>query len=400
VTLLSRWTKAAAALLLIAAAARAYPSPGNGIRFGGSEGRLHPFLDLESRYDSNVAYSAADQAIPDLILHVRPGVELKIPSDLAALEFAGAFDWAQYMGVDDSRTKDLSRFFGDARLAAQFVRHSPVSVRIDDDFRRQVSTSSAAAAGRAVVSNSNVLSVSVPWTPGGGALVLTAKGQWMLETFEEYQDEPGGVDVSDLGYSQVRGGAEGQWRFLPRTSAVVSAGYFTRRPNASVADDATGFDALAGVTGLLTARMSATAKVGYASTSTRTRDASTVAADASLEWLPLEALSLRAGYVRSLGVDPFASVYTSDGVVGGFRLRIAERFAFRSDVRYDRLEFSAIPGADTAFLRVDPTLEGMVSRWLTVTAGYVYSSRTASWPVGAPPDYSKNEAFLKLALTY
>jgi hypothetical protein len=384
-------------MLLVGGAGYARASPGDGVRLGGSEGRLHPFVDVESRYDSNVSYSAADAEIADFIVHVRPGMELEIPGDLASVEFSGALDWAQYLGAEDPKTKDLSRFFGDARLASQFGRRSVVSVRLDDDFRRQVSATSVASAGRAVVSNSNVLTLSLPWTPGGGALVVTAGGQWLLETFEEYQDGTTGVDVADLGYSQFRGSAEAQWRFLPRTSAVLTAGYFTRVPAASAASqDASGFDALAGITGLLTARIAATAKVGYASTSTAAKDTSSFVANVGLEWLPLETVALRTGYVRTLGVDPLASVYTADGVYAGVRLRLAERFAVRTDVRYDRLDFQAIPGAQATFLRVDPTLEAKLGGWLTVGAGYVFSSRTAS----PAPDYSKNEAFLRFAVTY
>jgi hypothetical protein len=271
---------------------------------------------------------------------------------------------------------------------------------VDDTFRRQVSASSLAASGHAVISNSNLATVSVPWIPGGGALVMTAKGEWLLETFEEYQPIDGAIDVDDLGYRQFRTSAEGLWRFLPRTSAVLTAGWFNRTPDASTRDDATGFDVLAGLTGLLTSRISATVKLGYATTSTRFLDVDTMAANLGVEWLPLETLSLRAGYTRSLGIDPFASVYAADGVTAGGRIRIAERVVFRGELRYDRLQFKVIPGAETAFLRFDPSVEGQLGRWLTLGLGYVFSSRTASWPVGAPPDYSKNEAFLKLALTY
>ena len=409
---ISRWTRLVAAVLLAGVAAVAQASAGNGIRFGGAEGRLHPFLDLETRYDSNVSYTPTNEAVSDLILHVRPGVDLKVPGELASVEFSGALDWANYLGIDDPSTKDLSKFYGDARLAARFAHRSPVSVRVDDDFRRQVSTSSLAASSRAVVSNWNALSLSVPWTPGGGALVVTASGQWLLETFEKYQEDPGGLDVGDYGYSQMRGGGEVLWRFLPRTSAVFSGGYFTRTPNTPTrADEATGFDLAAGITGLLTPRIAANAKVGFASTTAQraalsgaptppSQDASGFVTDVGLEWLPLETMSVRAGYTRSLGVDPLASVYVADGVNGAVRVKVATRFAFHAGARYDRLKFSSISGAETSFLRVDPGIDGAIGRWLNVGAGYVYSTRVATWPGSPVPDYAKNEVFLKLGLTY
>jgi hypothetical protein len=391
--------KALAAVLIAGAAVAAEAGPGNGIRLGGSEGVLHPFLDVESRYDSNVSYSEND-AIADVILHVRPGMELKLPGDLAALEFSGALDWAQYLGMEGP-TSNLSRMYGEATIGALLARRSSVSVRVNNEFRRSVSSTSLTAVSTAVVSNANTLTLSVPWTPGGGALVLAATGQWTLETFEKYLNEPAPVDVGSLGYSHFRGGAEVQWRFLPRTTAVFQAAYYSRVPNARDASyEASGFDVSTGLTGLLTHRISATVKAGYGSTSAPGLDSRTALADVSLEWLLMDSLSFRTGYNREFGVDPSASVYVSDGVSASARLKLAERFAVRGGVRWDRLTFAAVPGAETTYLRLDPAVEGIVGRWLQLAVGYVYSSRAATWPGAVAPDYSKNEAFLRVGLTY
>ena len=70
--------------------------------------------------------------------------------------------------------------------------------------------------------------------------------------------------------------------------------------------------------------------VGYASSAYKdpndsavSRTAGSAVADLALEWLPVENLSLRAGYLRSLGVDPLAAVYFSDRVGGGVKVREA-----------------------------------------------------------------------------
>ncbi len=399
------WTKALAAAAALVLAFAAQAAPGNGIRLGGSEAHIHPFLDVEGRYDSNVSYTATNQAISDLILHVRPGLELVAPGELAAMEFSGNLDWAQYMGLDSSDTTSLSKLYATAALAVALNRNGVVSARLDNTFARQVSTTSLSAVATAVVSNQNTLSLSVPWKPGGGALVLAANAQWLVETYENYRDVPS-VRLSDLGYNQYRGGGELQWRFLPRTSGLLQAGYFSRVPNLSKgAGEASGFDALAGVTGLMTPRISATAKVGYGSTTTNAKpvgfvakDASSVLADVAAEWLPAETVSVKLGYTRTLGVDPTVSAYAADGVSGGFRVRLAERFAFKAGVRYDHLSFSSLAGASTDYVRVDPAVEGAFGRWLNVGLGYVYSQRTAS--SSSTPNYSKNEAFLRVGVTY
>ena len=246
--------------------------------------------------------------------------------------------------------------FAGAALAAVFNRNGAVAPRVDNAFQRQISTTSLAAASSAVVSNANTLSLSVPWKPGGGALVVAANAQWLVESFEKYQDVPG-YRLADLGYNQYRFGGEAQWRFLPRTSGLLQAGYFTRVPNVSNRpDEASGFDVLAGLTGLLTPRIAATAKVGYGSTSTKanaafgtlaaSKDASSVLADVSVEWLPADTVSFKTGYTRSLGLDPTVAAYAADGVNAGFRVKLADTYALRVGGRWDRLSFEAISGRD------------------------------------------------------
>src|SRR5512132_3356813 len=112
------------AAFLALAAAPAGASPGNGIRLGGAEGRLHPYLDLEARWDSNVNFATSTPALEgatpqgkvlgDLILHVRPGFTLKVPGELVAVELDANADWAQYLGLEDPDTRDLSKLYASA----------------------------------------------------------------------------------------------------------------------------------------------------------------------------------------------------------------------------------------------------------------------------------------------
>ena len=403
------FTKALAALAAAALASAGRAAPGDGIRFGGSDARLHPFLDVEARYDSNVTFTPANEAISDLILHVRPGLELLAPGELLAVEFRGVVDRAQYLGIDRDTTK-LSNTYGSAALAAVLNRSGSLSPRLDNSFERRISTTSLAASSSAVVSNVNTLSLSIPWKPGGGALVVAANGQWIVESFDRYLDVAG-PKLSDLGFDQYRAGGEVQWRFLPRTSAVLGGGWYAIVPNASDSpNQGTGYDVMTGVTGLLTERVATTAKIGFGSNSTHAtavvgaKTTSTVLADLALEWLPLDTLSVKAGYIRSLGVDPTVAGYISDGVSGGVKVKVAERFAVHAGARWDRFAFQGqeLSGASTSYLSVDPGIDGQFGRWLTVGVGYVLSRRTASWPIATvpPPDYTKHEAFARVGVTY
>jgi hypothetical protein len=394
---------AVAALLLAGAAPAAYAAAGDGIRIGGTDGRLHPYVDLETRYDSNVSYSDAGKQLGDYILHVRPGFEVKVPSDRAAFEFSGALDLARYLGVEGD-TGDLSKWYAEAGMAILVNRRSPVSVRIDNDFRRSVSTSSLAFAS-AVVANSNALAVSVPWRPGGGALVVTGRGAWILESYSPYLETDSAVALSDLGYNEFRGGLDAQWKFLPRTTALFQGGYFARTPNAPNPDgsnEVSGFDVLGGFTGLVTQHIGLSIKGGLGRTLQSTGDASTWLTDVSGEWIPTDSASLRMGYTHNYGIDPTGSVYASNGLNAGGRVRIASRYTARASIRWDRLTFDRLPGARADFFRLEPGVDAYLTRWLTASLAYAHSRRdNAQFPAAqAVPNYSKNEAWLKLGFTY
>ena len=267
----------------------------------------------------------------------------------------------------------------------------------------------------------NKLALSVPWRPGGGALVFAANGEWIVESFEQYQTASP-VPLANLGYNQYRAGGELQWRFLPRTSGVLQASYYTRVANESnQPQNANGVDVYTGLVGLLTPRVAATAKVGYGSSTAQASSFTnpstnqpvsfpsttygTALADLAVEWLPVDAFSIRVGYNRSLGLDPVLSIMVQDSVSGVAQVKFQERYAFHVGARWDSFGFK-MQGVDgsTSFLRIDPTVEAKFGQWLTGGLGYVYSSRSASWPAGGivpqQPSYSKNEAFLKVGVTY
>ncbi len=420
-----RVSGAVAACAVAGLAHAAWASPGDGIRLGGSDGRLHPFLDVETRYDTNVSYGPSGEVLGDTVFHVRPGLELKVQGELAVVEFSGALDWAQYAGLQDPSTRDMSKLYAEAGFGALFNPRGVASLRLDDDFRRQVSTSSLTF-GSAVISNSNTLALSVPWKPGGGALVLMFRGQWMLESFQPLTTACSTADsvtcstdaLGDLGYNDYRSGIEAQWRFLPRTSAVFQTGYFTHVPNASSITlpgtiaatplpTVSGVDVLAGLTGLVTPHIGASLKAGYGHTWETGSGVGTFLTDLGAEWIPMQTASLRAGFSRAFGVDPVASTYTTNSVYLTGRIRMAQRYTFKGSLRFDNLSFEKMDGT-TTFFRVEPGVDATVSRWMTATLGYAYNSRASSLsttgalviPAALAYDYSKNEVWLKLGFTY
>jgi hypothetical protein len=399
------------AALLALAAAPAGASPGNGIRLGGSEGRLHPYLDLEGRWDSNVFYTPDDRSVGDFILHVRPGFQLDVPAEPVAVKLGGNLDWAQYLGQNDSNTSDLSKLYAQAALGVSVNRRGMVGLELDDEFRRSPSTSAFVLDG-AVIANYNALRLKVPFRPGGGALVVSLTGGWKLETFEPFGDcpatgAPATCDaglLDDLGYNELRGGAEARWRFLPRTSAVFDAGWFSRQPNDAAARDVSGLELRAGVAGLVTPHVGATVKLGYADTfASAGSDFRTWLAILEAEWLLSELASVKVGYTHALGVDPGSalSVYTSSRLTAGARYGIGGRYNLRADVSWERRSYGLAAGDPTAdLLHLEPSLEAAISPWLSASLGYGYTNRDSSFAAAPGFSYSKNEAWLRVALTY
>jgi hypothetical protein len=408
-------TKLAVAALLAVASSPALAAAGNGIRLGGSEGRLHPFLELEGRYDSNVYTAATGAEIADFIIHTRPGFKLEVPGEMTAFDLSASLDWAKYMGAtaaDGYDTSNLDKVYASADLGLSLNRKGTTGLEVSDTFRRS-DQPQALSIGRAIITNYNRLDLQVPIRPGGGALTVNLNGQWSVESYEEPITEacavpnpPSGCDVSGLGYNDLGGGAGLTWKFLPRTSALFDVSYSKRIPN-DVTKSQTGEPSLlripAGLTGLITPHFAATVKVGYGTTGgdTGSYDSlGTFLATLEGEWMPTETASVKLGYVRDLAVDPVA-IYTTDTVALTARQLVAGRVALGLTGSWQQLGYSLPGSATSSIVTVKPSVGVDITRWLKAEVAYAYASR--SYASGAPTlggDYTKNEAWLKAVATY
>ncbi len=411
-------TSSAAGLLaafLALAAAPAGASPGNGIRLGGSDGRLHPYLDLEARWDSNVYYATETGVVGDLVLHFRPGLTLKVPSELVAVDLDANLDWARYLGLQESTTKDLSELYAAATLGLTVNRRGTFGLELDDQVRRDPSTSSFVFAG-AVISNKNALSLRLPWRPGGGALVVAPTLDWMLETFEPFSSCPAGAPstscdatvLGKLGYNDLRAGAEARWRFLPRTSAVLDVGWFSRVPNdETLATDVSGVEARAGFSGLVTPHVGATAKLGYADTLGSTSESfGTVLATLEGEWLASEGARVRLGWDHGVGMEPNKTyyLYTTDQVVLGARYSLAGRYGARLDASWERRSYAFVSSTTGTLWRIEPAVEAALARWINASLAYAYTTRDSSGlgtiETASGFNYPKHEVWARFVFTY
>jgi hypothetical protein len=413
-------------LALLLAASPALAAFGNGIRVGGSEGRLHPFVELEFRYDSNVAYfmdvPGVTTSTGDLILHLRPGLQLSVPGDKVAVELRAVLDWAQYFGVQDSRSTELSQLYANASLGVGFNRKGQVGFEIDESYVRsnQPNVYSIAAG---VVSNYNDLKLSLPWRPGGGAMTATLAGDWTIESFDAFKSGPNcdpalnpycnAAYLSDIGYNNVGVSAGLNWKFLPKTAALVELSWFDRLPNSTLYSvGGTGLRAQAGVSGLVTTHLAATLKGGYATTLDLTLDPAagpapsnfgTWLATAQVEWIPSAFSSLKLTVNHDLGFDP-GTTYALYGITHvslDGKSKVNSVFSAGLLLDWALLGYRDAATTSTQVITVKPSVQAELSRWLMLELAYQYTDRSTD--LTAPPpgwEYSKNEVWLRGVVTY
>lgn len=406
----TRVRRALVAVWLLGFAQLAQASPGNGIRFGGSSARLHPYLELETRYDSNVAFDESRNQTSGFILHVRPGLTLDSPGDSAAVTLDANLDWAQYLG----KNSNLSRLYGQAQLGVGFNRKGTVGLELNDSFRRSSSTR-VLNFGGAVVENSNQLQLAVPWRPGGGAFVTTVSGGWDLESFSAFKSGPLCAEaipqcdasrLAKLGYSDVRGGLELRWRFLPRTAALVQGEYWKRLPaDSQLGGKPWGWRVWGGAAGLVTAHLAGTLKGGWGAVGNAPGSFSSWLANAEAEWKPVETASLKLGYVRDMGADPgVGGGYTSHRGYLDARALFASQYTAQLSAGYEHRDYPKSGGFTADLLTVEPSADVELARWLRVGAGVAYTKRTSKLPSGAPQlpgfKFDKTEAFVRARGTY
>jgi Putative beta-barrel porin 2 len=412
---------------LLMAALPAHAAFGNGIRVGGAEGRLHPFVELELRYDSNVAsyYQPAQTFGGDLILHVRPGLLLNVPGDTVAVDLRAMLDWAQYFGMKDTVTRDLSNLFATVSLGVGFNRRGQLGLEIDEKFARS-NQPTVYSIATGIISNYNDLSLSAPWRPGGGALSVTLSGDWAIESFEAFK--PAQVcstttgspfcvpdHLADLGYNNLGVGLGVNWKFLPKTSALLDLSWFDRVPNSTLYSIAgTGMRAQAGASGLITTHLAATLKGGYGTTLGLTLDPAAVPqadlsrfgtwlALVSAEWIPSSLSTLKLTWNHDLGFDPGTTwaLYTSNHVSLEGKSKLNSVLAAAVLVDWALLDYRDAAKSTSNVITARPSLQAELSRWMMLELAYQYTDRTTD-AANAPPGwkYSKHEAWLRAVVIY
>lgn len=416
------------ALLCAAVAAPAFaqaiaPSPG----FKIGDGAIHPFAQIDARYDSFVGYF--NQITPgvlsptgDLILHFRPGVRFNLDNADTFIGFNGSGEYLLYTGVMNPGSRALSRFQASVALDTAFNKQGAVEFKLGDSLLRSDRTQNPAL-GIGAMSLYNNVYFQMPIHPGGKALEITPKVAWGVEFFQrlpltnatstsicpetELQCDPARSNYSNLNF-----GASAKWKFFPKTALMLDVNADWRGYFADAANNKIIFHALAGLAGLLSPKISVTLLGGYGGDFTN-GSIHTFIGNAEFAYTFSPTARVAVGYSRNVAPVPVVGTLIDDrGYLRGGVGFLSNRLTFNGQFSVDYLTFLAAPTTGTTtpnptrhdvLLSFNITPTFTVVSWFDVGLSYTLSYRTSSNTTGAATvglNYLRHEAMLRLDFHY
>ena len=413
---------------LVAASSHAQTSGGvvttplgenNGIRIG--PGRLHPYLDLEGRYDSAAIYlpvnptdpATAYELKPEILMHFRPGFRLDVPGTDVTFGLNGYYDYVWYTGWVTSGSTAASHSEAGADMHAEFNREGAVEFDVADTFARSDRPRDIGL-GVAVISLYNQLRLTAPIHPGGRAFEVRPHGDYSVEFFGAYSGIPQGIGPCAPGtcsptptdpgvndYQNYAGGVDVHWKFLPQTALVFESNFEGRsyfHPDSSVVAPGKILKLVAGAQGLVTPKIQAILKAGYAIGFDGA--ASTFIGRAEGTWTPNEVSTLTLGVLRDVNNAVGSASATDLRVYLNTKTFLIGRLGLHGNFAYDLISFTQGRGQNDQLFTVDIGPDFAVARWFILSAGYVFTKRTSDYADALPLNYTRNEAYLRLTFTY
>ncbi len=417
----ARWLVLLLVLAQAASAQEVTPSPG----FKIGPGALHPWLQVDARYDSLVGYfnrNSSGQLVPsgELVLHFRPGVKFDLDTPSTFVGFNGSAEFLWFTGAESPGSRGLSRFHANVGLDTAFNKDGAVEVRLGDTMTRSDRTQNPAL-GIGAVSLFNNLYLQVPIHPGGGALEITPKVAWSVEFFERIvngiatfcpEAQPA-CNPATSNYSNLNFGAAGKWKFFPRTAVLLDVNADWRAYFNDAANNKIMFRALAGMAGLLSPKISVTILGGYAGDFTNS-SIHTFVGNAEFAYAFTPTARVAVGYSRTASPVPVIGSLVDDrGYLRGGVGFWFNRIIVDAIVSLDYLTFFGAP-LDPAAPVPNPTRHDLalsanltpkivIFSWWDVALSYTLSYRFSEAFIGQTLqglNFVRHEAMLRLDFHY
>jgi hypothetical protein len=364
---------------------------GNGVKFG--DGRVHPFVDVESRYDSAALVRNAEQ-LSDMVLHLRPGLKLEMPSPKFAVNLSGNVDFLLYV-----QNSGLSRVQGEGDLDVGVNRGGQYGFDIGDRFTRTDRvTDPSFTVG--VLSFFNEARAQVNLRPSGGALVLEPNYHLTTEWFSFMDSSlpssrghtvPGSADYLTHTFS-----LNGRWKFLPKTAVTLDSAFAMRSYIGTNATASTAINTLkvsAGLAGLLSSHLSTVLKAGYGRDFSQ-NTFSSVVGQAELGYILSESGQIKVGFVRTF--EPVSGTqvsYTDHRIYLDGRVLLAGRLTLRALGSLDFISYNAGGQSSGTNASADVGADFELTRWLNLSAGYDLTYRQLT-------DLMRHEVYARFQFIY
>jgi hypothetical protein len=395
----------------VAAQSELHPSTNNGLKLG--DARVHPFFDLEGRYDSTAGLfpdrNGNVTLSPEFVTHFRPGLRLELPSPNLDLNLTGEVDYVLYTGAITPSSTKASHLEALADFTSAINKEGAVEVDIADHFTRSDRTANVAAA-LGFVSLYNEVRLGVPVHPGGRALEITPKGAFAIENFSPLisgtvnpicPTSSNACDFSALNYQNVQGGLEGRWRFLPKTAVIVEGTFDYRKYANNTPPPTKLIKATAGLAGLISSKLTVVAKAGYGSDSSGT-GAKAFLAQLELGYLLTDVSAIHVGYLRNvLPVSYYGAFGDDRGYLNGSFL-LNGHLTLHLYAAFDYFTYyTGIVGGsrNDRVGTIDLGPEYEFTNWFRVSAGYNLQARSTTASVSTP-NFTRHEAHLRFTFTY
>lgn len=416
-----RWVVVLCAALASTAFGQAIaPSPG----FKIGDGAIHPYAQIDARYDSFVGYF--NEVTPgvlsptgDLILHFRPGVKFNLDNDNTFIGFNGSGEYLLYTGVMNPGSRALSRFQAAVSLDTAFNKQGAVEVKLGDSLVRSDRTQNPAL-GIGAISLYNNVYLQAPIHPGGKALEITPKVSWGVEFFQKLvtgiapfcPDSEPQCDPARSNYSNLNFGTTAKWKFFPKTALLLDVNADWRAYFADATNNKVMFHALAGLSGLLSPKISVTLLGGYGGDFTN-GSIHTFIGNAEFAYTFSPTARVAVGYARNASPVPVVGALIDDrGYLRGGVGFLSNRLTINGQFSVDYLTFLGAPATGTTtpnptrhdvLLSFNLTPTFTVVSWFDVSLSYTLSYRASQNTAGTATvglNYLRHEAMLRLDFHY
>lgn len=382
-----------------------------GIKIG--EGRLHPYLDIEGRIDSQAIVDPAGTGyLPDFIANFRGGLRFDLTTPSTLINFNGNAGAAWYTGaLTGGASTQASHFQTDVGINAAFNRDGALEFQIGDQlYRGPKAQSPDVTVGALSLRNSAY--VAAPIHPGGKGIEITPKVNWGVEFFTPQTSCPNtdpncAQTLLELNSNDLNFGLGAKWRFLPKTALTVDLDFGWRSYwNSTVHPQATLLRGLAGLTGLITSKLALVLMAGGGGDFNS--GVATFIATGEVAWTPLENLRLRVGYVRTLQPVASTGIYGDDRPYLSANMTFFRRLGISVSGSFDWLTFYGPPAAgalvvvrEDYIVSADISPSVIITSWFNIGASYILSVRgNARGAPAAFVPYTRHEGVLRLTFQY